>query len=502
MKTPLTMRSMGVVTVSGLLLVAGLCVSNASKGPNAKDNSTPPLSEESTAPARALGSVFAAVARTVKPSVVSVSSEKMQKIRDQEFPFGDDFLRRFFGDHFEGQGPEHRERRVPQRGMGTGIIIDRAGYVLTNYHVVRDVDEISIILPDRRSFPAKVVGTDPKSDVAVIMFKGKPPSDLVVAQLGDSDAPEVGEFVLAIGAPFGLTQTVTAGIISAKGRSNVGIADFEDFLQTDAAINPGNSGGPLVNMRGQIIGLNTAIATSVGQYSGVGFSIPANMIKAELPILMKGGSISRGMIGVVIQDLTPELAKKFRLPAPPSGGAPQGVLVAQVNPGSPAEKAGLKPGDIIVGFRGKPVENMGQFRNGVAQTAPDSKVDIEFMREGKKQTVSVTVGKLPMEGPGAGPTAPSPSTGYGFAVEPLTPALAKRLGYENEHGVVIAQVADGSVAALAGLQAGDLVVEADRQKVNSVSDLEAILNKNKDQEGLLLLVKRKGASLFVVLRKP
>jgi serine protease Do len=498
------MRSMGVLMVMGLLVVAGLCVTSH-KSPEAKDNPSPPLSEEAAAPARALGSVFAAVARTVKPSVVSVTSEKMLKTRGQEmpFPFGDDFFRHFFGDHFDGQSPERREYRVPQRGMGTGIIIDRAGYVLTNYHVVRDVDEINIILPDRRSFPAKTVGSDPKSDVAVIMFKGKPPTDLVVAQLGDSDAPEVGDMVLAIGAPFGLTQTVTAGIISAKGRSNVGIADFEDFLQTDAAINPGNSGGPLVNMRGQIIGLNTAIATSVGQYSGVGFSIPSNMIKAELPILMKGGSISRGMMGVVIQDLTPDLAKKFQVPAPSGGGAPQGVLVAQVNPGSPAEKAGIRPGDIILGFRGKPVENMGQFRNGVAQTAPGTKVDVEILREGKKQTMNVTVGKLPSEGPTAGgPGGANPLTGYGFTVEPLTPALAKRLGYENEHGVVISQVAEGSVAAVAGLQPGDLLVEADRQKVNSVSDLEGIMNKAKAQEGLLLLVKRKGASLFVVLRRP
>jgi serine protease Do len=296
---------------------------------------------------------------------------------------------------------------------------------------------------------------------------------------------------------------VTAGIISAKGRSNVGIADFEDFLQTDAAINPGNSGGPLVNMRGQVIGLNTAIATSVGQYSGVGFSIPSNMIKAELPILMKGGSITRGMMGVVIQDLTPDLAQKFRVPAPAGGGQPQGVLVSQVNPGSPAEKAGVKPGDIIVGFHGKPVENMGQFRNGVAQTAPGSKVDVEILRDGKKQTMNVTVGKLPSEGAaGPGGPGPSPLAGYGFTVQPLTPALAKKLNYENEHGVVIAQVADGSAAAMSGLQPNDLIVEADRQKVNGVSDLDNILNKAKDQEGLLLLVKRKGASLFVILRRP
>ncbi len=501
MKLPL-MRSMGVLVIMGVLLAAGLCATNTRQAPEAKDDATPPLSEEASASARALGSVFASVARTVKPSVVSVLSEKVQKLRDQEvpFPFGDDFLRRFFGDRFEGPGPEPRGNRAPQRGMGTGIIIDRAGYVLTNYHVVREVDEINIVLPDRRSFPAKTVGTDPKSDVAVIMFKGKPPTNLVVAHLGDSDAPEVGELVMAIGAPFGLTQTVTVGIISAKGRSNVGIADFEDFLQTDAAINPGNSGGPLVNMRGQIIGLNTAIATSVGQFSGVGFSIPSNMLKAELPILMKGGSISRGMIGVVIQDLTPELAQKFRVPASPQGGAPQGVLVSQVSQGSPADKAGIRPGDVILGFRGKRVENMGQFRNGVAQTAPGTKVDVEILREGKKQTVNVTVGKLPSEGSAGGPGA-SPSTGFGFTVEPLTPALAKRFGYENEQGVVIAQVAEGSVAAQAGLQPGDLIAEADRQKVTSVADLESILAKTKAEDGLLLLVKRGAASLFVILRR-
>jgi len=488
----------------GILVATGLCATNASKGAEQKPRSASPVSDDVTAPARALGAAFAAVARTVRPSVVSVSSERMLKLRSQEmpFPFGDDFFRRFFGGDSDQRAPQPREFKIPQRGMGTGIVIERAGFVLTNYHVVRDVDEIKVILPDQRSFAARTVGTDPRSDIAVIQLKGQFPSDLATAQLGDSDACEVGDPVLAVGAPFGLAQTVTAGIISARGRSNVGIADFEDFLQTDAAINPGNSGGPLVNMRGEVIGLNTAIATSVGQYSGVGFSIPSNMIKAELPLLIKGKTIKRGMLGVVVQNLTPDLAKKFHVPAPAEGAEPHGVLVSQVSSGSAAEKAGIRAGDVILSYQGKAMENMGQFRNLVAETAPGSKVEIEVLRDGKKLTVSAIVGELP-----SGPIASAPGegsgavAGFGFTVEPLTPALAKKLGYEHEHGVLVAQVEEGGLAALAGLRPNDLIVEVDRQKVNNVAELESALAKAGDQEGMLLLVKREGASLYVVLRK-
>ena len=504
MRLRFTLGSAGPLLGVAGFLAAGLCMTDASKPSEPKARPAPPLTDEVTAPARALGAAYAAVARAVNPAVVSVSSEKMLNLRSQEMPspFGGDFFRHFFGDQFEMPAPEPRERkeyRIPQRGLGTGIIIDRAGHVLTNFHVVADVDEIKIILPDQRGFAAKIVGSDAKTDIAVIQLKGKAPADLSTAQLGDSDTPEVGDPVLAIGAPFGLTQTVTAGIISAKGRSNVGIADFEDFLQTDAAINPGNSGGPLVNMRGEVIGLNTAIATKVGQYSGVGFSIPSNMIKAELPVLIKGGTITRGMIGVIIQNLTPDLAKRFHVPEPTEGEA-HGVLVSQVNPGSPADKAGIKPGDVILSYRGKTVQDMGEFRNLVAATAPGTKVDLDVFRDGKKVAVHTTVGQLP-----SGPVASEHGgesgnvARFGFTVEPLTPALAKRLNVEHEHGVVIVHVEQGSVAALAGLQPNDLIVEADRQKVTSVADLENALAKN--QEGLLLLIKRHGASLFVILNK-
>ncbi len=503
-------RAIGLILAVAIFATVGLLVTSGNDASPPRPKPTAPAATtEVTAPARALGAAFSGVAAQVMPAVVSVSSERVVKMRNQElpFPFGDEFLRHFFGERFHTPNPRRREYRVPQHGMGSGIIIDNKGHVLTNFHVVRDVDTIRIVLADKRAFDAKPVGNDPKTDVAIIQIKGKVPSDLPVATLGDSDALLVGDLVLAVGAPFGLTKTVTSGIISATGRANVGIADFEDFLQTDAAINPGNSGGPLVNMRGEVVGMNTAIATSVGQYSGVGFSIPINMVKKILPVLVKGGTVTRGMLGIAIQDITPDLAKQFRVPAPPSGGEYKGALIAQVNPGSPAEKAGLRPGDVVVAFQGKPVEDTQNLRNLVAESAPGSKVELTIIRDGKEQKLSATVGQLsaPPSAPGGPPEGEggegsAGASRLGLTVTPLTPSLARQLGLRDEKGVLVTDVDEGSPSSSAGVREGDLITEVDRHKVTNLADLDKALSKADPKKGILLLVKRQGASLYIVLQ--
>ncbi len=494
MKTS-TKKIIGVGVVVALLIAGGLAVFVASSK-SASEQAVKPVPESTVAPALQLGKAFAAVATHVKPAVVSVYSEKTVKFQGPEFPFpfGDEFFRRFFGEQFPTPRNKPREYSVPERGMGSGMILDNQGHILTNYHVVEGVDEIKVQLADKRQFEAEIVSTDAKTDVAVIKIKGNVPKNLPTVQLGDSDALQVGDLVMAVGAPFGLTQTVTTGIISAKGRSDVGIADFEDFLQTDAPINPGNSGGPLVNMRGEVIGMNSAIATSVGQFAGVGFAIPVNMIKTMLPTLIKGGKITRGMLGVVIQDVTQELAQQFHLPEA------KGALVSQVNKDSPAEKAGLKTGDVIIRYDGKTIESTRQLRDLVAGTEPGTRTTVEVIRNGKKETMTVTLGKLPGEtvaSAGQPGEKANELAKLGLQVQTLTPELARENGLEGEKGVLITQVQQGSLASLAGLQAGDLIVEADRRRVASVDELQSIVAKAKDR--VLLLVKHKGASVFVVL---
>jgi serine protease Do len=438
----------------------------------------PPLSDATTAPARELSRAFEAVAARVKPAVVSVYSEKTVKLRgdDGGLPFGDDFFRQFFGPGGPGGSgdPRHRpaprEYRVPQHGMGSGMIVD-----------------------------TEVVGTDQKSDMAIIKIKGRVPKDLPTVTLGDSDALQVGDWVLAIGAPFGLTQTVTAGIISATGRGDVGVADYEDFLQTDAAINPGNSGGPLVDMSGFVIGINTAIATSIGQYAGVGFAIPSDMVKGVMPTLVKGESVTRGFLGVSIQDVTAELAGKFHL------AGTEGALVSQISAGSPAENAGFHVGDVILKYRGKAVTDTRELRNLVAATDPGTKADVTILRDGVEKTLTVSVGKLSADevasSKESGGTEGDEATGldrFGLSVQPLTTDLAQQLGYEGQQGVLVASVDPGGPAASARLQPGDLIVEVDRAPVRSVEQLRKKLEKSKDNA--LLLVRREEASVFVVLK--
>ena len=477
----------------GLLAITGHCST-----PKAVVAPPPPLTPEVIAPAVALSQAYVAVAGHIRPAVVSVYSEKIVKYQSPEstFPFGDDFFQQFFGNQAPQRRSAPKEYKVPQRGMGSGMILDKEGHILTNYHVVKDVDEIKVRLSDKREFKAEVVSSDPKTDVAVIRIKEKV-ADLPTVQLGDSDALQVGELVMAVGAPFGLTQTVTTGIISAIGRSDVGIADYENFLQTDAPINPGNSGGPLVNMKGEVIGMNSAIATNSGQSAGIGFAIPANMIKAMLPTLVKGGKIARGLLGVGIQDLDKELAKQFKLPDS------NGSLVSSVNPGSAADKAGIKVGDVITRFNGKDVQNTRELRNGVAATAPGAKVSVELIRAGKPMTLTVTIGEATGE-PAAADTDESGSAGQavklGLTLKSLTPDLARQYGLADSAGLLISAVEPGSPAGQAGLQEGDLIAEVNHQKVAKLSEFQAALDEAKKSGSALFLVKRKSMSLFVVLQ--
>ncbi len=446
--------------------------------------------------ARDLSLAFEHVAEAVKPSVVNIRSlKRVQAVgRFQRAPsplpepfqefFGDDFLDRFF------------QHRMPpggfvQQGVGTGVIVGADGYILTNNHVVEGADDITVTLSDNRTYDAKVVGTDEKTDLAVVKIKA---GDLMPAELGDSDAIHVGEWVLALGNPFGLSQTVTAGIVSAKGRANVGIADYEDFIQTDAAINPGNSGGPLVSLDGDVIGITTAIATRSGGYQGVGFAIPTNMAKTIMHDIIGGGKVIRGWIGAAIQNLTEDLAKSFNY------HGTEGVLIGDVSENGPADKAGLQSGDIVVEYNGKSMHDMNQLRNRVAATKPGTEVRIEIVRDGHRLTKTVKIGEL--ESHGVVAAGHEPSADLGFTVQTLTPDLADRLGLgADAHGVVVTGVEPGSLADRAGIRTKDVIVNVGGDRVTDVGSFHDAMAKRDLSQGVRLQVKTEGLKRFVFLRR-
>jgi len=443
---------------------------------------------------RQTGHAFRSVAKKVSPAVVFIQVE--HEISGQgpaqfgspfDSPFGDEFFRRFFGQ--PPQPPEHRQAPHKRHavGQGSGFIISPDGYILTNYHVVDKAAKVEVKMQDGRDYTAKIVGTDPPSDLAVIKIDE---SDLPFLRLGDSDRLEVGDWVLAVGNPFGLSHTLTAGIVSAKGRSGIGLNDYENFIQTDAAINPGNSGGPLVDLDGKVVGINTAIFSRSGGYMGIGFAIPVNMAKQIRDQLIEHGEVTRGRLGVYIQDLTPELAQSFGL------DKEEGALVAQVMEDSPAEKAGLERGDIIQRLNGEKVGKVTEFRNRVALTAPGTKVGLTILRDGKEKELTVTIGKL--EGGVAGnETGEMPR--LGLNLQELSPELAQRLGYQGQQGVLVASVEPGSPAARAGIERGDLIQEIDRQAVTRPEQARGILGKDKGKTHLLL-IRHGDATRYLALR--
>lgn len=455
---------------------------------------------------RQTGKAFAAVAREVAPSVVFVQVESASKSAaptqfrspfGEEGPFGDDFLKRFFGEQFRnaprGEAPEEQHRTISQ---GSGFVflskkslLSGKTYIFTNNHVVAGAEKIRVKFQDGREFDAKVKGTDPKSDVAVIEINA---SGLPALPFGDSSKLEVGEWVVAMGNPFGLSQSLTVGVVSAKGRTSLGISDYEDFIQTDAAINPGNSGGPLVNLDGEVIGINTAIFSRSGGYMGVGFAIPSNLARSIADQLIRSGEVTRGYLGIVIQQLTPALAKSFGLEQT------QGILVAQVSEDSPAAKAGIKQGDVIVAYQAKPVTDVGDFRNRVSLTSPGSREQLTIIRNGKRQKLDVSIGKLSEEHLTAQGTTESAEE-LGLTVQTLTPELAEQLDATPGEGVVVTQVKAGSIAARAGIKPGAVIVQVNRNTVNSAAEFNRVVKNSSSSKQVLLLIRAGGMQHYVVL---
>jgi serine protease Do len=438
---------------------------------------------------------FSSVVKKAGPAVVHVRVEKSVKKRLQQNPmdfFNDPFFERFFGPQF--RQPREREqppREFKQRGAGSGFIISSEGHILTNNHVVGDADTITVRLADEREFKAEVIGTDPQSDVALIKIEGK---DLPVVSLGDSDKMEVGEWVIAIGSPFELSQTVTVGVISAKGRSRIGISDYENFIQTDAAINPGNSGGPLLNIHGEAIGMNTAIFSRSGGYMGIGFAIPINMAKAIQQQLLKHGKVTRGWLGVVIQDVTDELAKSFSL------DNARGVLISEVSDDSPANKAGLLQGDVINRLNGTEIKDVTALRNKVALILPGTTVTIELVRDGTTKKLTVTIGEQPENFGKPGSIGDDSLQKMGLTLQDLTTDLAKQFNYAEDQGVLIADVEPDSPAAMAALKAGQLIEEVNKKRVRNLKQLKKVLEESKNGDQVLLRVRAGDYSQYVVLQ--
>ena len=433
---------------------------------------------------------FVALAKRMKPVVVNISTTQVSESRgQQEFgsPFGDDdpfndFWRRFFGGPMPRGGPQR------QRSLGSGFIIDADGSILTNNHVVENAQKIVVKLSDDQEYEAKVVGRDAKTDIAIIKINAK--AALTAASLGDSDNLDVGEWVVAIGNPFGLDSTVTSGIVSAKGR-HIGQGPYDNFIQTDASINPGNSGGPLINLRGEVIGINTAIFSRTGGNMGIGFAIPINLAKELLPQLRGKGKVTRGYLGVLIQKVTPEIAESLGM------DHGYGALVANVSKDGPADKAGVKVGDVIVEFDGKEVKDSGDLPIIVARTAVDKKIRMKVLRDKKELTLNVAVGELKDEEV----VASVPEKGeLGMTVQKLTPQLAENLGLDKTDGVVVTAVEPGSAADEAGVRRGDVIVEVDRKPVRGVEEYRNAIAGSRKGRGVLFLVRRGESTLFLALK--
>ncbi|MDT8452708.1 MAG: DegQ family serine endoprotease [Gammaproteobacteria bacterium] len=442
---------------------------------------------------RESGKAFSSVAKSVSPSVVFVQVEGTvsgERAAPLPFPFDEDFFKRFFGDAFPGfQSPQdynHQPQpRIQSQGSGfvfsvkDGLLINKT-YIMTNNHVVEGADNVMVKFMDGHEYQAEITGRDPQSDVAVIEINTDSRPAL---KLGDSSKLDVGEWVVAIGNPFGLSHTLTVGVVSATGRTSLGINDYEDFIQTDAAINVGNSGGPLVNLVGEVIGMNTAIFTRSGGYMGIGFAIPINMAKQIAMQLIDKGEVSRSYLGIVIQPLTTELAKAFGL------RQGQGILVAEVVENSPADRAGLQPGDVIIAFRGEAVSDIGAFRNQVSMTAPGTKEELTIIRDGKRKNVSVTLAAhIPETVTAKSP--PSQSTSQlGLTVQTLSAELAKQFNARAGEGVVVTEVKRGSVAALAGINVGTIILQVNHKSIATAEEFAHEITKADKSRPILLLIR-------------
>lgn len=431
---------------------------------------------------------FAELAKRLGPTVVNIKVTKVTKIRggmwpgSQEGPFGE-FFKRFF----EDVPRPPRERR--QDGVGSGVIISEDGYILTNNHVVEGAEELTVTRADKEEFSAKLIGRDSKTDLAVLKIEATSP--LPVAAMGDSEALQVGDWVLAIGNPFGLGHSVTSGIVSAKGRI-IGAGPYDDFIQTDASINPGNSGGPLFNMRGEIVGINTAI---LPYGRGIGFAIPINTAKPLIPQMVSTGSVTRGYLGVIIQPITPELATALDL------SEPKGALVSDVASGSPAEQGGMQRGDVVVRYKGEAVDQVRDLPAMVAKTPVGEEVEVIVLRKGQEKRLDITVGEFPSEDDESERQEPVSRGRWGLELRNITPEMARSGDLPTDQGVLVVGVQPDSPAAQAGIRQGDILQEVNRQPVTSVKDVKEALDQHNDEDSLLLLVQRGQRSLYMALAK-
>jgi len=438
---------------------------------------------------------FAPVVKKALPSVVNIATSKVSKMPTgffEQMP-DDPLFRQFFGDNANRQFRTPREMpEQREKALGSGVIMTRDGYILTNNHVVEGATGVQVTLGDKREFKAKVVGTDPKTDIAVLKIDA---TNLPLITVADSSKVQVGDYALAIGDPFGVGQTVTMGIVSATGRSHLGIEDYEDFIQTDAPINPGNSGGALVNDRGELIGVNTAIIAHGSEGNqGIGFAIPANMARNVMQQIVEHGKVTRAYLGIVPQDVTPSIAKAF------GEKEPRGALVGDVSRNSPASRSGLEKGDIVLDLNGKPVADSNDLRMNISMMAPGSTVSLNVLRNGSERNFTVKLGELPTteaaiehEGKGS-----SSSVLSGVSVEDLNAQTAKELGLPaNVQGVVVTKVGPSSAAAEAGLRRGDVIQEVNRKPVRDTSDLERAVAGSK--EDTLLLVNRHGSTMYLAV---
>ncbi len=438
---------------------------------------------------------FAPIVKKVAPGVVKIvtTSKAVNASIPEGFGLNDPFWRRFFGDQFGQQGPNHQFNVPRQHGLGSGVIVTKDGYILTNNHVVDSAEEVKVTLQDGREFTAKVIGRDPKSDIAVIKIDAK---NLPVVTMADSDKCQVGDVVLAIGNPFGVGQTVTTGIVSATGRGNLGIEDYEDFIQTDAAINPGNSGGALVDAEGRLIGINTAIYSRTGGNNGIGFAIPSDLARNVMDSLISYGSVARGYLGVMIQDVTPALAREFKLKDS------SGALVGDVVSKGPADKAGFKDGDVVLEYNGRKVIDSRRLRLAVGETKPGTSVPVKILRDGSTRNLEVTVQQLP----GTEQLAKNNNTDNtdngtlnGVGVTDLDQQTRQQLKVpDSVKGVVITEVKPDSPAAEAGLKQGDVIQEINRHSVKTAEEAVRLTENTKDKV-TLLRVWSNGGSHFVVV---
>jgi serine protease Do len=445
------------------------------------------------------GKNFVEIAKSVKPAVVNIAATRSGKSGESPHgaPLDDPFFRKFFGDEFFKRDRDAPQREPKERGQGSGVIVEANGLIVTNNHVVNKADEIRVFLSDKREFKGKLIGTDAKTDIAIVKIEA---TGLPTIPWADSDQLEVGEFVLAVGSPFGLTQTVTMGIVSAVGRASMGIAEYEDFIQTDAAINPGNSGGALVNVRGELVGINTAIFSQSGGNMGIGFAVPSNLSRAIMDQLVRTGKVVRGWLGVAIQDLTPELATQFGITET------KGVLVSDVMEDSPAKKAGFERADVIIEYDGKSMDSPTHLRNAVAQTPIGKKVSVKLIRDKKSKTIEVAIVEQPksLGQPSAEESRESVvPTGLlsDLEVHELNEELTTRYGLKaSERGVVVVRVKSGSTAEEMGVREGDVILEVNRKAVGSLKSYEQAASGLAKDQAVLLLLRRKGQTIYLTLR--